>query len=89
MSSFTGIFSTSLPTLMIVPYGTRQSKLDSFYVTNSPLSVTKKAELAKFYLNSQVLMIIPQGMGQLVQLVRLNKVLIVSMSQIVLYVLLT
>ena len=37
----------------------RQSQLDSFYVTNSPLSVTMKAELAKFYLNSPVLMIIP------------------------------
>ena len=34
-------------------------------------------------------MIITQGTGQLVQLVSLNKVLTVSMSQIALYVLLT
>ena len=45
---------------MIFPYGTRQIvQLDSFYVTDSPLNVTKIAELAKFYLNSPVLMLIP------------------------------
>ena len=45
---------------MIFPYGTRQIvQLDSFYVTDSPLSVTNIAELAKFYLNSTALMIIP------------------------------
>ena len=37
---------------MIIPYGTRQIvKLVSFYVTDSPLSVTNIAELAKFYSN--------------------------------------
>ena len=45
---------------MIFPYGTRQIvQLDSFYVTDSPLSVTNIAELAKFYLTWPVLMIIP------------------------------
>ena len=45
---------------MIIPSGTRQIvQLDSFCVTNSPLSVTNIAELAKFYLNWPVLMIIP------------------------------
>ena len=45
---------------MIISYGTRQTvQLDSFYVIDSPLSVTSIAELAKFYLNLPVLMIIP------------------------------
>ena len=45
---------------MIFHYGTRQIvQLDSFYVTDSPLSVTNIVELAKFYLNWAVLMIIP------------------------------
>ena len=45
---------------MIVPYGTRQIvQLDSFYVTDSPLSVTNVAELEKFYLNRPVVTIIP------------------------------
>ena len=63
---------------MIIPSGTRQIvKLDHFYVTDSPLSVTKIAELAEFYLNWPVLMIIPSGTVQSVQLVNLNKVLTV------------
>ena len=33
--------------------------LDSFYVTDSPLSVTNIAEMAIFYLNWPVLMIFP------------------------------
>ena len=38
---------------MIFPYGTRQIvQPDSFYVTDSHLSVTKIAELAKFNLKS-------------------------------------
>ena len=41
---------------MIISYGKRQ--LDRFYVTDSPLSVIIIAELAKFYLNWPVLMII-------------------------------
>ena len=45
---------------MIFPYGTREIvQLDSFYVADSPLSVTKIAELATFFFKSPVLMIIP------------------------------
>ena len=57
---------------------------DSFYVTDSPLSVTNIAEMALFYLNWPVLMIFPYRKGMLVQMVSLNKVLTVSMLQIVL-----
>ena len=54
------MFQLNWPALMIIPYGTLQIvQLYCFYVTDSPLSVTKIAELAKFYLNSPVLMIIP------------------------------
>ena len=53
---------------MIISYGTLQIvQFDSFYVTDSPLSVTNIAELEKFYLNRLVLMIIPWGTGLLVQ----------------------
>ena len=58
--------------------------LDSFYVTDSPLSVPYIAEIAMLYLNCLVLMIIPLRKGQFVQMVSLNKVLTVSMLQIVL-----
>ena len=45
---------------MIISCGTLQIvQLDSFYVTDSHLSVTNIAELAKFYLNWPVLTIIP------------------------------
>ena len=54
---------------------------DSFYVTESPLSVTNIAEIAMFNLNGLVLMIFPL---QLVKWVSLNKVLTVSILQIVL-----
>ena len=37
--------------------------LDSFYDTDSPLSVTNIAELAMFYLNRPVLMIFPLEEG--------------------------
>ena len=54
---------------MIIPSGTRQIvQLDSFYVTDSPLSVTNIAELAKFCLNWPVLMIILYVTRQIVQL---------------------
>ena len=69
--------------------GEFKQSLDNFCVTDSPLSVTNIAEMAIFYLNWPVLMIFPYREGQLVQLVRLNKFLKVSMIQIVLYVLLT
>ena len=37
--------------------GEFKQSLDSFYVTNSPLSVTNIAEMAMFYLSWPVLMI--------------------------------
>ena len=58
--------------------------LDSFYDTDSPLSVTNIAEMAMFYLNWPILMISPHRKGQLVKRVSLKKVLTVSMLQIVL-----
>ena len=64
--------------------GEFKQNLDSFYVTHSPLSVTNIAEMALFYLNWTVLMIFPYRKGKLVQMVSLNKVLTVSMLQIVL-----
>ena len=58
--------------------------LDSFYDTDSPLSVTNIVEMAMLYLNWPVLMVFPYRKGQLVKLVSLNKVLTVSMLYIVL-----
>ena len=40
---------------------------DSFYVTDSPLSVTNIAEMALFYLNWPVLMILPLEEGPVSQ----------------------
>ena len=57
---------------------------DSFYVTDSPLSIINIPEMALFYLNWPVVMIFPKRKGQLVKRVSLNKVLIVSMLRIVL-----
>ena len=56
----------------------------SYYVTDSALSVTNTEKLAAFCLSWPIWLSITQGTGQLVQLVSLNKVLIVSMSQTVL-----
>ena len=39
--------------------GKFKQSLDSFYVTDSPLSVTNIAQMAMFYLNLPVLMIFP------------------------------
>ena len=39
--------------------GEFKQSLDSFYVTDSPLSVTNIARMAMFYLNWSVLMIFP------------------------------
>ena len=39
--------------------GEFKQSLYSFYVTNSPLSVTNIAEMAMFYINWPVLMIFP------------------------------
>ena len=60
-----------------------KQNLDSFYDTDSPLSVTNIAEMALFYFNWPVLMIFPYRKGQLDKLVSLNKVYTVSMLQIV------
>ena len=35
----------------VSPTGQFKQSLDSFYVTNSPLSVTSKAQIGMFYLN--------------------------------------
>ena len=43
----------------ISPTGQFKKSLDSFYVTDSLLSVTNVAQMAMFYLNCQVLMILP------------------------------
>ena len=54
---------------MIIPYWTcKIVQLDSFYITDSPLSVTNVAELAQFHLNWPDLMIIPHRTGQIVKL---------------------
>ena len=60
-----GMFYLNYLALMIFPLeegpvsqnGEFKQTLDSFYVTDSPLSVTNIAEMAKFYLNWPVLMI--------------------------------
>ena len=44
---------------LVSPTGQFKQSLDSFYVTNSPLSVTNKAQIGMFYLNLPVLMIFP------------------------------
>ena len=54
--------------------GEFKQSLDSFYVTDSPLSVTNIAEMALFYLNWPVLIFSPHRKGQLVKRVSLNKV---------------
>ena len=43
----------------VSPTGQFKQNLDSFYVTNSPLSVTNNAQMALFYLNRLVLLIFP------------------------------
>ena len=43
----------------ISPTGQFKQSLDSFYVTDSLLSVTNIAQMAMFYLNCQVLIIFP------------------------------
>ena len=48
--------------------GEFKQSLDSFYVTDSPLSVTNIAEMALFYLNWPVLMILPLEEGPVSQI---------------------
>ena len=47
--------------------GEFKPSLDSFYVTDSPLSVTNIAEMALFYLNWPALMILPLEEGPVSQ----------------------
>ena len=44
---------------LVSPTSQFKQRLDSFYVTDSPLSVTNTAEMAMFYLNWPVLTIFP------------------------------
>ena len=62
----------------ISPTGQFKQSLDSFYVIDSPLSVTNIEEMAMFYIQLTSLNDLPLEEGQLVQLVRLSKVLKVS-----------
>ena len=48
-----------LPEGPVSQTGKFKQSLDSFYVTDSPLSVTNIAEMALFYLNWPVLVILP------------------------------
>ena len=48
--------------------GEFKQSLDSFYVTDSTLSVTNIAEMAVFYLNWPVLMIFPLEVGPVSQM---------------------
>ena len=66
------------------PIGQFKQNLDSFYVTNSPLSVTNIAEISMFYIKLTSLNDFPLEEGPISQMVSLNKVLTVSMLQIVL-----
>ena len=58
--------------------GQFKQSFDSFYATDSPLSVTNIEEMAMFYIELTSLNDLPLEEGQLVQLVRLSKVLKVS-----------
>ena len=66
------------------PTGQFKQRIDSFYVTDSPLSVTNIAEMAMFYIKMTILNDFPWRKCQLVHLVSLDKVLTVSTLQIVL-----
>ena len=55
----TSLSDFSLEEGPISPTGQFKQSLDSFYVTDTPLSVTNIAQMAMFYLNLPVLMIFP------------------------------
>ena len=55
----TSLSDFSLEDWPISPTIQFKQSLDSFYVTDSPLSVTDTAQMAMFYLNLPVLMIFP------------------------------
>ena len=54
--------------------GEFKQSLDSFYVTDSPLSVTNIAEMALFYLNWPVLMILPLEEGTVSQICEFKQI---------------
>ena len=66
----------------VSPIGQFKQSLDSFYVTDSQLSVTNIVQIAMFYIKLTSVNDFP--LEQVVQLVSLNKVFTVSMLQIVL-----
>ena len=49
----------SMEEVPVSPTGQFKQSLDSFYVTDSPLSVTNIAQMPLFYLHRPVLMIFP------------------------------
>ena len=55
----TSLSDFSLEDVPISPAIQFKQSLDSFYVTDSPLSVTDTAQMAMFYLNLPVLLILP------------------------------
>ena len=65
----------------ISPTGKFKESIDSFYVTDSPLSVTNIAEMAMLSIK---LTSLRSRKWQLVKLVSLNKILTVSMFHIML-----
>ena len=71
----------------ISPTGQFKQSLGSFYVTDSPLSVTNIAQMAMFYTKLTSLDDFTLEDGPISD--SLNKVLAVCMLQMVLYVLLT
>ena len=59
----------------VSPYGQFKYSLDSFYVTDSPLSVTNIVEMALFYLNWPVLMTFPLEEGLVSQTCEFKQIL--------------
>ena len=68
----------------ISPTGQFKQSLDSFYVTDSPLSVTNIAEMAMFYIKLTSLNDFPLEEGPISPIDQFKQVLTVSMLQIVL-----
>ena len=66
------------------PIGQFKQSLDSFYVTDSPLSVTNIAEMAKFYIKLTSLNDFPVEEGPISPTGQFKQSLDVSMLQIVL-----
>ena len=80
----TSLSDFSLEEGPISPTGQFKQSLDSFYVTDSPLSVTNIAELAMFYIKLTSLSDFSLEERPISPTGQFNKVLTVSMLQIVL-----